>query len=60
MPKEKVMAILTEFEDKATKDIELDRSINVDPYESVGKHKLIRLIRKRITRVFEKNNQEVS
>lgn len=60
MPREKVMEVLTEFEDKAARDIELDKSIDADPYESIGKHKLIRSIRKRILRVFEKNNQEVS
>ena len=60
MPKEKVMAILTEFEVKAAQDIETDRIIDADPYESIGKHKLIKAIRKRITRVFEINNQEVS
>jgi hypothetical protein len=56
MPKEKVIAILTEFEDKAAQDIETDRSINADPYESIGKYKLIKSIRKRILKVFDKSN----
>ena len=44
----KVMEIFNQFEVQAKRDIELDQAINADNYESVGKFKLIRNIRKRI------------
>ena len=57
---QKVMEILNEFEVKAVKDINLDKVINADPYESVGRHKLIRKIKKRISKAMGINHQEVS
>jgi hypothetical protein len=45
---EKVMEILSEFESQAVREIKLDKAINADNYESVGKFKLIGKIRKRI------------
>ena len=45
---EKVMEILDQFQAQAIKDIELDKEIDTDNYESVGKFKLIGKIRKRI------------
>jgi len=45
---EKVMEILDQFEVRAIKDIKVDHAIDADPYESVGKFKLIGKIRKRI------------
>ena len=59
MSVEKVMEILNEFEVQATRDIVLDRKIKVDPYESVGRHILIRKIKKRINHLMETNKQEV-
>jgi hypothetical protein len=56
---EKVMEILDEFEVKAAKDIELDRAIDADNYESVGKYKLIQNIRKQISKTSSVNHQEV-
>jgi hypothetical protein len=47
---EKVMEILDQFESQAIKDIEMDKAIDTDNYESVGKFKLIGKIRKRIIR----------
>lgn len=55
---EKVMEILDEFEVKAAKEIELDRRIDVDNYESVGKHILINKIRKRINEVIAADYKE--
>jgi hypothetical protein len=60
MSVEKVMEILNEFEVQAARDIVLDREIKVDPYESVGRHILIRKIKKRINHLRESNKQEVS
>jgi len=57
---EKIMEILNEFEVQAAGDIVLDRKIKVDPYESVGRHILIRKIKKRINHLMETNNQEVT
>jgi hypothetical protein len=50
---EKVMEILSTFETQAVNDIERDHQIKADPYESVGRHILIRRIKRRI-------NQELS
>lgn len=50
---EKVMEILSTFETQAVSDIERDHRIKADPYESIGRHVLIRRIRRRI-------NQELS
>jgi hypothetical protein len=55
---EKVIEILDEFEVKATKDIELDRKINADSYESFGRYKLIRTIKKRINEVIARYHKE--
>lgn len=55
---EKVMEILDEFEVKAAEDIKLDRKIKADPYEAVGRHKLIRKIKKRINEVIATNHKE--
>ena len=48
-----VMEILSTFETQAVSDIERDHQIKADPYESVGRHILIRRIKRRI-------NQELS
>jgi hypothetical protein len=48
-----VMEILSTFETQAINDIERDHQIKADPYESVGRHVLIRRIKRRI-------NQELS
>jgi hypothetical protein len=55
---EKVMEILDEFEVKAAKDIELDRAIKADSYESFGRYKLIRKIKKRINEVTATDHKE--
>ena len=55
---ERVMEILDEFEVKATKDIELDRKIKADSYESFGRYKLIRKIKKRINEVMTMDHKE--
>lgn len=44
----KVMEILDKFEVESVRAIELDKAINIDSYDSVGKYKLIKQIRKRI------------
>ena len=48
-----VMEILSTFETQSINDIERDHQIKADPYESVGRHVLIRRIKRRI-------NQELS
>ncbi len=48
MNAEKVMEILNDFQAQAARDIETDHKIDADAYESVGRHILIRKIRKRI------------
>jgi len=53
---EKVMEILDQFEVQAIKDIQVDHAIDADPYESVGKFKLIKNIRKRIIKEASINN----
>jgi hypothetical protein len=45
---EKVAEILGEFEIEAARDIKLDKDINADPYESIGRYKLIQKIKKRM------------
>ncbi len=45
---EKVMEILNQFEGQAVRDIKLDKAVDADNYESVGRYKLIGKIRKRI------------
>jgi hypothetical protein len=45
---EKVVEILDQFQAQAVREIELDKAIDTDNYESVGKFKLIGKIRKRI------------
>jgi hypothetical protein len=45
---EKVMEILSTFETQAINDIERDHEIKADPYESVGRHVLIRNIKRKI------------
>ena len=45
---EKVMEILDQFQAQAVEDIELDKAIDTDDFESAGKYKLIGRIRKRI------------
>ncbi len=54
----KVMEILNQFEIQAAGDIELDHTINADPYESVGRHILIRKIRKRIIKEADINDDK--
>lgn len=55
---EKVMEILDQFEVQAIKDIKLDKAINADNFESVGKFKLIGKIRKRIIKEIDINNDK--
>ena len=43
---EKVMEILAQFESQAVREIKLDKAIDTDNYESVGKFKLIGKIKK--------------
>jgi hypothetical protein len=50
---ERVLEILNKFETKAVQDIELDRKIRADPYESIGRYKLIQLIKKQIRKEFK-------
>lgn len=57
---EKVMEILNQFESQAIKDIKLDRVINADSYESVGKFKLIGRIRKRIINEVDPDDKEAA
>ncbi len=45
---EKVMEILNDFQAQAVKDIQMDKAIDMDNYESVGRFKLIGKIQKRI------------
>ena len=59
MTTEKVMDILDEFEVKVAKDIELDKAIDADNYESVGRYNLIQDIRKQISKTSSVNHQEV-
>ena len=58
MPVEKIMEILDEFEVKATKDIELDRKIKADSYESFGRYKLVRKIKERVNEVMTMDYKE--
>lgn len=60
MPVEKLMEKLNEYEAKAAEDIRLDHHLKADPYESVGRHKLIRKIKKLIVKELKVNVQEVS
>lgn len=53
---EKVMEILSIFESQAVKDIKMDKAIDADNYESVGRFKLIGKIRKRIIREADIND----
>ena len=55
---DKVMEILDEFEVKAVKDIELDRAIDVDNYESFGRYKLVRKIKERVNEVMTMDYKE--
>ncbi len=48
MSVEKVMEILSTFETQAVRDIKRDHEIKADPYESVGRHILIRKIKRKI------------
>jgi hypothetical protein len=49
------MDILSRFERRAIEDIKLDKKIDTDNYESVGRHKLIMKIRKAIGMAFRKD-----
>ena len=49
------MEILSRFERRAIEDIKLDNKIDIDNYESVGKHILIMKIRKAIGMAFRKD-----
>ena len=60
MPIEKVMEALNGYEAKAAADIRLDHEIGADPYESVGRHILIRKIKKLIVSELKVNIQEVT
>jgi hypothetical protein len=50
MPVERLMEKLNEYEAQAAADIRLDHQLKADPYDSVGRHKLIRKIQKLIAR----------
>lgn len=52
---EKVMDVLNGYEAKAAADIRLDHEIGADPYESVGRHILIRKVKKIIVRELKLN-----
>ena len=58
MPIEKVMEILSAFESQAVREIKLDKAIDADNYESVGKFKLIGKIRKRISTEIDFNDDK--
>jgi hypothetical protein len=49
------MDILSRFERRAIEDIKLDKKIDTDNYESVGRYKLIMKIRKAIGMAFRKD-----
>jgi hypothetical protein len=49
------MDILSRFERRAIEDIRLDKEIDADNYESVGRHILIMKIRKAIGMAFRKD-----
>jgi hypothetical protein len=49
------MDILSRFERRAIEDIRLDKEIDADNYESVGRHILIMKIRKAIGMTFRKD-----
>jgi ABC-type phosphate transport system ATPase subunit len=49
------MDILNRFERRAIEDIRLDKEIDADNYESVGRHILIMKIRKAIGMAFRKD-----
>ena len=49
------MGILDRFERRAIEDIKTDNIIDVDNYESVGKHKLIMKIKKAISLALRKD-----
>ena len=55
---EKVMEILNDFQAQAARDIERDHAIDADSYESVGRHILIRKIRKRIIKETDINDDK--
>ena len=50
-----VMDILNGFERRALEDIKLDRKINADAYESVGRYKLIGKIKQAFGHAFRKH-----
>ena len=52
---EKVMEALNGYEARAAADIRLDHELGADPYESVGRHILIRKIKKLIVRELKLN-----
>jgi len=56
----KIMEILNRFESQAISEIKQDREIDADPYESVGKYKLIRKIRKRIVSEIGTHDKEAA
>ena len=60
MPVERLMEKLNQYEAQAAADIRLDHKLKADPYESVGRHKLIRKIQKLIAKELNVNIQEVS
>ena len=49
------MDILDRFERRAIEDIQRDKKIDADSYESVGRHKLIMKIRTAIGMAFRKD-----
>lgn len=55
---EKVMEILSTFETQAVKDIERDHKIKADPYDSIGRHVLIRKIQRRIKQEMSINDNK--
>ena len=57
---EKVMEILAQFESQAVREIKLDKAIDTDNYESVGKFKLIGKIKKAIQKEFMAGDQEAA
>jgi len=54
------MEILDHYEASAEEDIQRDRAINADPYESVGRHVLIRKIKRKIQKELDTDDKEAA
>lgn len=59
MPTSKILEILDHYEDQVTRDLELDRKIEADPYANAGKLRLIQNIRKDVSQTYPMNEEKV-